>query len=194
MRETEIKLLVQDRAAVVRRIVELGWRVRGRREFERNSVFDEPDGALRSAGRLLRVRDSGGTCRLTLKLPADNAGPHKVREELEVQTNDFETLKRILLELGYRVAWRYEKYRTYFERAGAAGEIVLDETPIGDFLELEGEAAWIDRTAVELGFGSEAYITATYGALFEEYRAQHADAGTDMVFLDGDVLSDDREN
>ena len=119
---------------------------------------------------------------MTLKLPSDDAGPHKVKEEFEIEASDCAALQRILEGLGYRVAWRYEKYRTTFERKDAAGEIVLDETPIGDLLELEGDPAWIDRTAVELGFSPRDYITATYGALFEEHRARNPGVGTDMVF------------
>ena len=108
-----------------------------------------------------------------------------MKEELEIEASDCATLQRILEGLGYGATWRYEKYRTYFELAGAAGEIVLDETPIGDFIELEGEPDWIDRTAVELGFGPAEYVTATYGALFEEYRARNAGVGRDMEFLEG---------
>lgn len=193
MKEIEIKLRVSDRATILRRVAELGWSARGARERERNYVYDEPDGALRVAGRLLRVRESGGRCVLTLKLPTDVAGPHKVKEEFEIVASDCAALRQILEGLGYRVSWRYEKFRTYFERTEPAGEIVLDETPIGDFLELEGEAAWIDRTAVELGFGRQDYITATYGALFEEYRRRHVGVGADMVFRGADDSCDSRD-
>jgi adenylate cyclase class 2 len=130
---------------------------------------------------------------LTLKLPSDDAGPHKVKEEFEIEASDCAALRQILEGLGYRVSWRYEKFRTYFERTDAAGEIVLDETPIGDFLELEGEPSWIDRTAVELGFSRGDYLTATYGALFEEYSGRNPGMGTDMVFLDAAVRPDSLE-
>jgi adenylate cyclase class 2 len=43
---------------------------------------------------------------------------------------------------------------------------MLDQTPIGDFLELEGSPAWIDRTACALGYSPDDYITASYGALY----------------------------
>ena len=182
MKEVEIKLRVVDCALVARRLAEMGWRARGNRDLERNLVYDEPDGTLKAAGCLLRVRDSGGRCRLTLKLPVDDASAHKVREELEIEASDYAALRRILEGLGYAVAWRYEKYRTYFERANAAGEVSLDETPIGDFLELEGEPSWIDRTAVELGYSKVDYITVTYGELFEAYRTRNRQIGGDMVF------------
>jgi adenylate cyclase class 2 len=131
---------------------------------------------------LLRVRDWAGSCLLTLKLPAAGAGLHKVKEEFEIEASDCAVLGKILEGLGYRLAWQYEKYRTYFELKNAAGVIVLDETPIGEFLELEGEPAWIDRTALELGFSSRVYIINTYGDLFEEYRARNPGVGVDMVF------------
>jgi adenylate cyclase class 2 len=182
MKEIEIKLRVAEPRRILERIVELGWRAAGQRELERNYVYDMPDGALRAAGCLLRVRDSGGVCLLTLKRPSEDSGPHKVKEEFETEVRDCGALQRILEGVGYGVAWRYEKYRTAFERADAAGEIVFDETPIGVFLELEGDPDWIDRTAVELGFSPADYVAATYGALFEEYRALHPDVGNDMVF------------
>jgi adenylate cyclase class 2 len=182
MKEIEIKLRISDRAAVLRRMDVLGWRAHGERELERNFVYDRPDGELRAAGCLLRVRDWAGVCLLTLKLPAAAAGLHKVKEEFEVEASDCTVLGKILEGLGYRLAWRYEKYRTYFELKDTPGVIVLDETPIGEFLELEGEPSWIDRTALELGFSSQVYITDTYGALFEEHKARNPGVGVDMVF------------
>ena len=182
MKEIEIKLRISDRAAVLRRVAELGWRVRQERALERNYVYDTPDKALRAAGSLLRVRDWAGVCLLTLKLPVNAAGPHKVKEEFEIEASDCAVLRKLLEGLGYRLAWRYEKYRTDFELKDAPGAIVLDETPIGAFLELEGEPAWIDRTALELGFALHNYVTDTYGTLFEDYRARNAGVEADMVF------------
>ena len=46
----------------------------------------------------------------------------------------------------------------------------LDETPIGDFLELEGERRAIDRSARLLGYGPADYIARSYGALYMEHR------------------------
>lgn len=183
MKEIEIKLPVLDCAQILRRLEGLGWVDRGGRELERNYIFDTRDGALRGAGCLLRVRDWAGVCLLTLKQPSEASGLHKVKEEFEVEVSDFAVVGKILEGLGFVVAWRYEKYRTHFELAGAAGVIVLDETPIGNFLELEGEPDWIDRTAIELGFSASDYITDTYGALFEAYQATNPGGGSDMVFF-----------
>ena len=60
--------------------------------------------------------------------------------------------------------FRYEKYRTEFRQPRRAGVAMLDETPVGVYLELEGTPHWIDRTARRLGFQESDYITASYGA------------------------------
>ena len=77
---------------------------------------------------------------------------------------------QILTRLGYQPSFAYEKFRTTFRAAGEEGIVTLDETPIGDFLELEGPGSWIDQTAITLGFGSADYITSSYAALYDEYR------------------------
>ena len=160
----------------------LGWRVSLRRHLEHNLVFDRADESLLRAGCLLRVRWAGKGCLLTVKRPARASARYKVREEFEIETTDTPSAVRILEALDYHVAWRYEKYRTQFKRLGSKGKILLDETPIGAFLELEGDPGWIDATAAQLGFGPDDYITASYRALFLERARLNKNAGRDMVF------------
>ena len=92
---------------------------------------------------------------------------YKVREEREVRVADAALLARILEALGLRPSFRYEKYRSTYRLPSLAGVTLdLDETPIGDFLELEGSRAAIDRSAAILGYGPADYITKSYGRLF----------------------------
>jgi len=42
----------------------------------------------------------------------------------------------ILRALGYAPSFRYEKFRA--EWTDGKGQVVVDETPIGDFCEIEG--------------------------------------------------------
>lgn len=179
--ETEIKLPVANLAAIKRRLRRLGRRVRKRRAIERNWVFDRKDGSLRRGNRLLRVRRVGSTAWLTVKGPSAQGTAHKVRDEFEIETRNADVLMKILETLDYRVAWRYEKYRSEFAKPGERGKILLDETPVGNFLELEGSAAWIDKTAGLLGFQPADYVTLSYRALFERFRRKHG-TGRDMVF------------
>ncbi len=182
MTETEIKLPVASVAAMRRLLRRLGWRVSVRRHLEHNLVFDRPDGSLLAAGSLLRLRSSGKLCLLTVKRPMRPSALHKVREEFEIETTDTASAAAILNALDYQVSWRYEKYRTQFTRLGVKGKILLDETPIGNYLELEGDPGWIDATAVHLGFGTDHYITASYRRLFVERAQGKKKVRRDMVF------------
>jgi len=182
MTETEIKLPVATPSSIRKRLRELGWRAAGRRRRETNLVYDRPDHSLEAAGMLLRLRRMGRSCRLTLKLPNPGQGIHKVRDEHEIDTRDAASAERILEGLGFHVAWRYEKIRTTYRKPAARGEIVLDQTPIGDFLELEGDPAWIDETSAKLGYAQSDYITATYRDLFVQHQRQQNLAARDMLF------------
>jgi adenylate cyclase class IV len=101
------------------------------------------------------------------------AGPYKVREEREVRASDERAIAEILGALGLAPRFRYEKYRSTYRLPGIAHVVVeLDETPMGDFLELEGRREAIDRAAARLGFGRADYIIESYGALYAEDCAE----------------------
>jgi adenylate cyclase class 2 len=59
---------------------------------------------------------------------------------------------------------------------------VVDETPIGNFGEIEGPARWIDRAARALHISPEDYITLTYAGLFFEWKEQTGSAAEEMTF------------
>lgn len=158
-----------------------GFRVSKRRVFEANTLFDTARGALRRTGRLLRVREAGAIGTLTYKGP-DAAGKYKDREELEVQVREPRRLAGLLTHLDFIPGFRYEKYRTEYQRPGEAGLATLDETPIGVYLELEGARRWIDRNARRLGFPESAYITASYYGLYADYCRRHGQRLAHMTF------------
>jgi adenylate cyclase class 2 len=180
-REVEIKLRVDEAAEARRRIEASGFRESAARVLESNQLFDRADAELQSSDRLLRLRRVGDRSVVTYKGPSERAR-HKSREEIELTVSNGDAFQLVLDRLGYAPGFRYDKYRTEFERPGEAGVVTLDETPIGCFLELEGAAEWIDRTAAELGFAPSAYITTSYGALFREYQRNHPEVGENMIF------------
>jgi len=207
-----VKLRVSDRAAVLRRLRKL--RARGSaRMHEMNTLYDAPDGSLFREGKLVRIRTlrpagsrapAGGAAGrggkrdaiLTDKGPvrgADGSAGQgdrcKIREEHELAVEDAAAMARVFEGMGLRPSFRYEKYRTTYQIPRVAGLLVeMDETPIGDFLELEGEAGAIDRVAATLGYQPADYITESYGALFfRQRRAAGGEAATsrspaDMLF------------
>ncbi|MBZ5626119.1 MAG: class IV adenylate cyclase [Acidobacteriia bacterium] len=179
--ETEIKLAVPDANTARRVLRAAGFRVCKRRVFEANIVFDTPAMALRNAGLLLRVRQAGSVRTLTYK-GRPTPSKHKSREELELIIPDARVMGAILEGIGFRPAFRYEKFRTEYRQHRSGGVAMLDETPVGVYLELEGNAAWIDRTARKLGFSEQNYITVSYGALYLEWCRRLGIKPGDMVF------------
>ena len=152
--------------------------LRGRR-LQQDSLLDTSDNDLFQRRSALRVRTENGKSLLTFKGPVQPSAI-KVREEHETGVGDGEVLLTILRELGWRVWFRYEKYREEF----AAEDVVIaiDETPIGVFVEIEGPEDRIHRTAAALGKTRQDYVTASYRALYLDHCREHGlDAG-DMLF------------
>ena len=181
-RENEIKLAVADAPSGRRLLHAAGFRVHKPRVFESNFVFDTSEFAILHGGALLRLRQVKKHGVLTYKGPADEGGLHKSRQEVESEVADPAAVRFILERLGYRQAFRYDKFRTEFKRPGEAGEATLDETPIGVFLELEGSPTWVDRTARKLGFSPADYITRSYGRLYTEFCETRGIPRANMVF------------
>jgi adenylate cyclase class 2 len=182
--ETEVKIALADAVATRRRIEGLGFQVSVPRSFESNTIYDTAGQELRQANMLLRLRQTGERRVITWKGPGV-PGPHKSRPEIETTVGSLESLDGILRQLGYAPLFRYEKYRTEFAAPDGAGTIVFDETPIGDFLELEGTGDWIDETARRLGFTKDNYVLESYGRLFLDYREKHELQHLHMVFENG---------
>jgi adenylate cyclase, class 2 len=178
--EIEVKIAVASAAAARRLLRGKGFAVVKPRVFEANDVFDTPDLRLRNHQALLRIREVRREVKLTYKGPPAG-GKHKSREELELTADDGPTLAAIFNRLGFERVFRYEKYRTEFQRE-KTGTVTLDETPIGVYLELEGPPVWIDRTARLLGFQEQDYILESYGRLYLNWCERQRRQSGDMVF------------
>jgi adenylate cyclase, class 2 len=179
--ETEIKLIVPGVAEARRLLYGAGFRVYKRRTFEDNLVLDTPQFTLRNDARLLRVREAAGKVTVTYK-GQPVASRHKSREELEFGASSARGAVTVFERLGFERIFRYQKYRTKYKVRGSAGVATLDETPIGVFMELEGNPGWIDRTARKLGFSEDDYVTASYGRLYLEWCKRNRRKPGDMVF------------
>ena len=140
-------------------------------------VYDWDQKDVLATGLVERVTIGGSS--ITHKAKG-KAGPHKVRVELETRVSNGEQMDAILRALGFAPTFRYEKYRA--EWNDGAGHVVLDETPIGNFGEIEGPARWIDRTAAALGIGKSDYITQTYAELFFAWKRSRRSPATEMTF------------
>lgn len=148
--------------------------------LQRDVLVDTADRSLVARGCALRVRDDGGDAVLTYKGPVV-PGVLKVREELETAAGSAERLLAILAAVGYTPIFRYEKRREEHAIPGAL--IAIDETPVGTFLEIEGEADAIHAAAAALGYSPADYVTASYRTLYVASLPAGTTPG-DMLFPD----------
>jgi adenylate cyclase class 2 len=197
-REIEIKLPFADLPTLIGRLQCLRALNLGR-VFEQNTLYDTPEADLRRAGCLLRlrietpagsslVRPGSPSAVVTSKAPPPatpargraTAARYKERLERELAIAHPKRWPHILETLGFRPAFRYEKYRTSL-RLGRL-HVDLDETPVGGFLELEGVPQAIERTARALGYAPRHYLRATYWDLYVADCKRRGRAIENMVF------------
>ena len=181
--ETEIKFRVDDLNGLTRRLEAAGFTLQTPRAFESNVLYDTPDRKMRARTEILRIRNYTGRWTLTHKrLPDSSPGEdaHKHRVETETEVADGNALAEVFVSLGLAPAFRYEKWRAEWQ--DGEGHCVVDETPIGNYAELEGPSQWIDRTAARLGIDRSQYITLSYGRLFDLWREETNSAAEHLTF------------
>jgi adenylate cyclase class 2 len=176
--EIEVKLEILNLRRLRRDLLEMGCEEKVPRSLERNWTWDFPGRPLWRQGKLLRVRQFAGHCLLTFKGAAQQSEYFKIREERQTEVQDPVILGAILEQLGLQVVFRYEKFRTSY-RLRKPGrrysvDLSVDETPIGNYLEIEGREADIHRVAGELGFDKDAFIKESYLALFAKSRLRRS--------------------
>ena len=178
--EVEIKFLLHDTKKVGDRLRTLRFQEDTPRTHELDTLFDR-GGELRSRGELLRIRKYGDKWTVTHKAKSQNAR-HKTRVETETSVGNGFVLEQIFKSLGYEPSFRYEKFRS--EWSDGQGHVVLDETPIGSFGEIEGPPEWIDRIAGELGIRESDYITKSYAELFFDWARTNHSSARNMTFAE----------
>ncbi len=184
-REIEVKLRYDSPGKALTELKAVGAIESKPRTFEDNVLFDRAHDPLHRARSALRLRRAGERAVVTYKGPVEGEHRHKVRVEHETEVADGDAAERILIALGYEPHWRYQKYRTEFSLHGL--NVCLDETPMGCFVELEGAPDAIDRTARELGFSVDDYVTASYRRLLEMEAGRQGRQPWDLVFDGGDA-------
>ncbi len=181
--EIELKFSVQDIRALRSAAGALGFALVTERTFESNVLYDTADRQLRARREILRIRHYGDRCTVTHKRMADGGDGdlrYKTRIETESGVEDGDALAEIFTHLGYGPVFRYEKFRTEWEMED--GHLVLDETPIGIWAELEGQPLWIDATLEKLGIAGELRTTESYGKIFMRWKAETGSLAENLTF------------
>lgn len=163
--EIEIKLEIDSIPKIKKKLQRSGFFLKTPRYFERNIVFDDIQKKLRNKGHLLRLRQEGENNILTFKKKSSVLSKdYKIREEIEFRIEEFEKMQSVFEYLGFYPFFIYEKFREVYKKEGV--EVMIDETPIGNYIEIEGGRVQIDQAADILGFTSKDYISVSYYLLF----------------------------
>lgn len=158
------------------------------RHFEDNLLLDTEDKQLSGKAAILRLRQAGESGLLTYKEKAAADAPatqFKQRLEIETAVGDMAGALAVFERLGFQTWFRYQKYRTVY-RAGLPGgaslQVMFDETPIGNFVELEGEEDAIAEAVKLMGVRREDYVLESYLALQAEHCQRQGTQLEDMMF------------
>jgi predicted adenylyl cyclase CyaB len=139
------------------------------RHFEDNWLLDLPDQRLLNQGAALRVRSVDGKGSVTYKgiVRQTHESRLKVREEIETAVEEPERLIELFERLGYRRSFRYQKYRTGYTLSieGHELKVELDETPMGNFIEIEGDEGAVLKALDAAGFSTADIIRDSYPEL-----------------------------
>ena len=179
--EREIKLRFRDPEEARQAIVATGATPLRSRRLQEDCLLDTCDDDLRRRRCVLRVRMECGKTLLTFKGPVQTS-PMKLREELETVIGDGLLLLKVLEELGFRVWFRYEKYREEFAHEDVT--IAVDETPVGTFVEIEGSERGIHEMATALARNPDDYVTDSYRGLYVKHCESLGLPLSDMLFED----------
>lgn len=186
--EVEVKFWVADLAAFRELLLAAGGRLLRPRVYEHNVRYDTAGNRLLERDELLRLRQDMAVT-LTFKGRDLGAGQSeaKVREEVEIEVDDFDRAANLIERLGFEPKQVYEKYRETFQMGEV--EVVLDELPFGSFVELEGGEAAIKATAALLELDWNQRIVTNYLDLMARLKAHYALPFDDLTFANFKDLS-----
>lgn len=136
-----------------------------REDFEENIIYR--GGILAETGAVLRVRKTEDKTILTYKKRIQNEFNIKQQIEHETEVANADELEKIIESLGFVRVLVYEKRRRTWNFR--AVEIVLDELPFGEFMEIEGAITAIAEAEMILGFEDFETEHATYPALSMQF-------------------------
>jgi adenylate cyclase, class 2 len=179
--ETEVKLYMADLAIVEKKLQELGAMLVKPRVFERNVRYEDAEKTLTGRDIVVRLRKDA-KIRLTYKEPVNIPDQDGIRSrfEAEVEVSDYETMAVILQRLGYLPHLSYEKWRTTYTWDDV--EVVLDEMPYGNFVEIEGRADEIRKAITALGLQDVPRYSVSYQVLFDRVKQRLGLDFQDLTF------------
>jgi len=139
--------------------------------FEVNTIYRSA--VLEADRAILRLRRIGDRSLLTYKKRFESSSSIKRQLEEETEVADGDAMASILLRLGFTPTLVYEKRRSTWKYKET--EIVVDELPFGQFMEIEGTEEQIQKVEQELGVADLPAEEATYVGLTHKHGVRNGD-------------------
>jgi adenylate cyclase, class 2 len=143
--EKKYRLNAKERETVLENLREIGAEFVGE-DFEENNIY--AGGVLSEQNAVLRVRKTQDKTIFAYKRRIENEFAAKRQIEHETIVEDAAELEKIIEILGFRKTLVYEKRRKTWRFRET--EVVLDELPFGEFMEIEGTVTAIAEAEILL--------------------------------------------
>ncbi|HLD37815.1 MAG: hypothetical protein A3G04_03965 [Candidatus Taylorbacteria bacterium RIFCSPLOWO2_12_FULL_44_9] len=131
-----------------------------------------------------RIRnEEDGRTTLTVKVKLNEKTNFFKRREMETGIDAVEQVMAMMPFLGFtkKISWE-KKRQSFLMRTTDNIKLFLDETPMGWFLEIEGDEKNIEAAIAKLGLQESKRINKAYLGLWEEYKKINNIAKEDMMF------------
>ena len=165
--EKKFVLSNDQREQVLENLNKFGAKLVGE-NLEENTLYS--GGILMEKRAVLRVRKIGEKTILTYKQRIENDSDFKQQIEYETVVEKAKQMEKIIESLGFEKTLVYEKRRqTWHFRAV---EIVLDELPFGQYMEIEGSVTAIAEAEMLLDVENLTIENETYPHLTRRFGVQ----------------------
>lgn len=170
--ETEVKIEIDSVEQIRQKLVEMKAELFKKKALQTDIYLD--NGRLRKKDQTLKIRDNAI---LVYKGHSQKRKNIRSSEEIEVMVDNGSYILHLLEKLGYTRYWKKELYRECY--LYHMTQICIDETPMGNFIEIEGKKEDIINIAKQLGFSQKHFIADGYGKL---WKKKNKNKQVDMVF------------
>ena len=191
--EIELKFPVSDPQALQTRLPHLGFHLDTPRTFEHNTLYDTPTRDLRAQTRdppSPRVRrhphphsQAHRRHRRTPTPPATRSAS-RPRPPSPTRTPSPRSSPSSATCPSSSTRSTAPSGPSSTQPPTPLAHLVLDETPIGTYAELEGPTDWIDRTLAELNIDPATCLTDSYGKLFLDWKQRTGSPAEHLTFAE----------
>lgn len=185
--ETEIKLelKISELKAITEKIEEIFAAKKSRSFRQVTHQFFFNDWTTQNVFPRIR-NEEDGRITLTVKVKSESKSDFFERLELETEVTNSEEVIRMMPHFGFPKKISWEKRRSLFKMDRVKNPAIcfyLDETPIGWFLEMEGNEAEIERAIAMLGLQKSKRIAKSYLGLWEDYKKKFSIENSEEMFF-----------